>query len=75
MVESKLVKLNFKNNSYSMYSTILCIQYAKPWPHSNIRSCCRQSLHTFTFRYDSTLLGCVFFYAECVLHEISWYSE
>ena len=43
----------------------LCIQYAKPWPHSDIRSCCRQSLLTFTSRYDSTLLGCIFINQRC----------
>ena len=32
MAESKLVKLNFKNNNYSVYSINLCIQYAKPTP-------------------------------------------
>ena len=35
MTESKLVKLNFENNSYSVYSIILCTQYAKPWLHSD----------------------------------------
>ena len=34
-----------------------CIQYSKPWLHSDIRSSCHWSLHTFTFRYNSTLLG------------------
>ena len=40
----------------------LCIQYAKPWLHCDIRSFCRQSLHAFTFRYDPTLLGHTIFY-------------
>ena len=62
MAESKLVKLNFE----SVYSINLCIQYAKPWLHFDIRSCCRQSLHALTSRYDSTLLGHVFFYAKGV---------
>ena len=67
MAESKLVQLNFANNSYSVYSIIfICIQYAKPWPHFGIRSCCHQSLHAFTFRYDTTLLGRVFFYTKGV---------
>ena len=67
MAESKLVLLNFENNSYiatCMYivsSIVLYIQYAKPWPHSDRRSGCHQSLHAFTFRYDPTLLGCTFF--------------
>ena len=38
-----------------------CVQYAKPWPHSDIKSCYRQSAHVFTSRYDSTLLGHAFF--------------
>ena len=37
-----------------------CVQYAKPWPHSDIKSCCRQSTYVFTSRYDSTLLGRAF---------------
>ena len=42
-----------------MYSVILilCIQYDKPWTHSNIRFCYRQSLCTFTF---AILLGHIF---------------
>ena len=72
MAESKLVKLNIENNSYSVYSIILCIQYAKPCSHSDIRSCCRQSLHTFTSRYDSTLLGRIFFTPKVFLHEITY---
>ena len=31
----------------------------------NIRSCCRQSAHVSTLRYDSTLLGAPF-YTKCV---------
>ena len=38
-----------------------CVQYAKPWPYFDIRSCCRQSVRVFTSRYDSTLLGHAFF--------------
>ena len=67
MAESKL---NFENNSYSVFGIILCIQYAKPWPHSDIRSCCHLSLHAFTSRYDFTLLGHVFFMLKVYLHEI-----
>ena len=57
MAESKLVQLNIENSS-SVY-----IQYAMPWLHCDhdIRSCCRQSLHVFTSRYDSILLDCIFF--------------
>ena len=36
-----------------------------PWPYSDIRSCCRQSLHAFTSRYDSTLLGRTFLHQRC----------
>ena len=71
MAESKLVKFYFENNSYTVYSKILCIHYAKPWPHSDIRSCCYLSLHAFTSRYDSTLLGLVFFTTKVFLDEIS----
>ena len=58
--------LKFENSSYNVSSivfTYICIQYAKPWPYSDIRSC-RQSLHAFIFRYDSTLLGRAIFYTE-----------
>ena len=51
IAESKLVQFNFKNNSYSVYSITfnnLCIQYAKPWPHSDIRFCCCQ-LYMYLF--------------------------
>ena len=33
---------------------------AKPWPYSDIRSCCQQSVHVVIFRYDSTLLSSTF---------------
>ena len=64
MAESKLVQLNFENCSYNVCGivAIYCIQYAKPWPYSSIRSpCC----HAITSRYDSTLHG----------HSISWQSS
>ena len=48
----------------------LCTQYVKPWPYTDIRSCCHRSLHAFTFRHDSTVLGRATFYTESVLHEI-----
>ena len=71
MAESKLVQLNFENNGYSVYSIIFMYSvYAKPWPHSDIRSCCCQFLYAFTSRYDSTLLGLVFYTAKVFLHEI-----
>ena len=44
-----------------------------PWPHSDIKSCCHQSAHVFTFRYDSTLLGRAFFTPKVFLHEIIVY--
>ena len=61
MAKSKLVQFNFENYCYYV-SSIVCIQYAKPWLHSDIRSCCRQFLHAFT-----TLFGHTFFYTEGVL--------
>ena len=48
----------------------LGVQYAKPW-HSDIRSCCHQSVHALTYRYDSTLLDCTFATPKTFLHEIS----
>ena len=50
-----------------------CVQYVKPWPHSDIRSCCHQSAHVFTSRYDSTLLGRIFFTPKVFLDEIYIY--
>ena len=50
---------------YNLSSTI-CIQYAKPWPYCDVRSCCHRSLHAFTFKYDFTLLGHAIFYTEGV---------
>ena len=44
----------------------LCIQYVKPWPYSNIKSCCPQVVHVFTSRYHSTLLGDTMFYTKGV---------
>ena len=41
-----------------------CLQYDKPWSHSDIKSSCCQSAHVFTSRYDSTLLH--IFYTEGV---------
>ena len=38
--------------------------------YSDIRSCCCQSVHTFTFRYIFTLLGCTFFTPKVFLHEL-----
>ena len=31
----------------------LCVQYAKPWPYSNVVPRCHQSVHAFTSRYNS----------------------
>lgn len=43
---------------YSIYGlSILSLSY-------NIRSCCCQSLHAFTFSYDSTLLGHAMLYTK-----------
>ena len=49
----------------------VCVQYAKPWLHSDIKSCCRQSAYVFTSMYDSTLLGRMFFTPKVFLHEIN----
>ena len=57
MAESKLAGPIY-NNYYDLFSVVLV--YARPWPHSDIKSC-RQSAHVFTSRYDSTLLGLVLF--------------
>ena len=53
----------------------LCIQYAKPWLHSDIRSCCCRSLHAFTSGYNSTLLGhsTSLFTLKVFLHEMNFY--
>ena len=47
MAESKLVQLNFENNSYQYNVSSICRIYvyrifnmlAKPWLHSDIKSC------------------------------------
>ena len=44
----------------------IVILICKPWPYSDIRSCCHQSVHAFTSRYDSTLLDCTFLHRRCV---------
>ena len=51
-------------------SSVVSVQYAKPWPYSDTIACCRQYVHVFTSRYDSTLLGCTFFTLNVFLHEI-----
>ena len=59
MADSKLagpIKL-YKQQLAIMFPGSVCVQYAKPWPHSGIRSCCHQSTNVFTSSYDSTLLG------------------
>ena len=48
-----------------------CIQYARPWLHSDTTSCCRQSAHVFISSYDSTLLGPTFFTLKVFLDEVS----
>ena len=43
MAESKLVQLYCENSSFDISNivfTYVCIQHAKPWLHSDIRSCC-----------------------------------
>ena len=44
----------------------VCVQYAKPLLHSDIRSYCRQSTHVLTSRY---LLGHAFFTLKMFLDE------
>ena len=64
MAESKLagpIKLCRQQLAIMCLVYSACVQYARPWPHSDIRSCCRQSAHVFNSRYDSTLLGRAFF--------------
>ena len=58
-VSSTTTKLAIVRMCPVLYSST---QYVKPWPHSDIRSCCHQPLHAlnFTFMYDSTLLGHTF---------------
>ena len=63
LLEICKIRQYFPCHNFAPYGT----QYAKPWPHSDIRSCCHQSLHAFTSRYDSTLLGCIFLYAKGVI--------
>ena len=40
-----------------------------------MRSCCRQSLHAFTSRYDSTLLGRTFLHRRCFCISIIYTHE
>ena len=54
----------------------LCIHYANFQLHSDTRSCCRQSIHAFTSRYDSTLLGhTIFTLKVSLLHGIHTYTH
>ena len=39
---------------------------------SDIRSCCCQSVYTFTSRCDSTLLGCTYLTPKLFLHELNY---
>ena len=62
--------LKFKNSSFNVsgivftYSVLFMYSVCQALATCDIRSCCRRSLHAFTFRYDSTLLGCAIFYTE-----------
>ena len=70
MAESKLVQLNFENNSYSVYTinnidvfsilSLGCIL---------ISDLVVTNLHAFTSRYDSTLFSNIFFTLNVFLHE------
>ena len=55
-----------------MFSVVLVFSMLGLGRISDIRSCCRQSAHVFTSRYDSTLLGRAFFYTKGVLDEIQY---
>ena len=60
MTDSKLVSLIklCKQQLAIICPGSVCVQYAKPWLHPDIRSCCGQSAHVLllTSRHDSTLL-------------------
>ena len=70
MVKSKLTSpIKLCKQLCVQYSVF--VQYAKPWPHSDIISDLLSPTNTcFTSRYDSTLLGCAFFTLKVLLHEI-----
>ena len=51
----------------------LCVQYAKLWPHSDIRSCLL-SIHAFTSRCYSTLLGCSLLTPKILCMSLQLYS-
>ena len=48
MAESKLAGNFANNNQLQRVRCGACVQYAKPWPHSDIKSCSRRSTHVFT---------------------------
>ena len=61
--------------SYKVSSEMFMCQCSKPWPHSDIRSCCHQSVCVFTFMYDSTLLDRLYYAESKVLqHEMVSYT-
>ena len=61
--------------SYKVSSEMFMCQCSKPWPHSDIRSCCQQSVCVFTSMYDSTLLDHLYYAESKVLqHEMVSYT-
>ena len=54
---------------HGAHAVVMKHQYAKAWPHSDIISCSHRSLHAFTSKFDSTLLGYAFFTLQVILHE------
>ena len=61
-----------KDQQENMKFTIIC-HLATFLSGTDIKSCCRQSAHVFTSRYDSSLLGHAFFTPKVFLHEIYKY--
>ena len=45
-----------------------------PWSYIDISSCCRQSVHAFTSRYDSTLFSCTILHRRCFCISFSIYT-
>ena len=55
---------------FLIFYNMICVQYAKLWLHSDIRSFGRQSVNAFTSRYDSTLLSHTFLHQKCFCMDI-----
>ena len=72
MAESKLVELNFENNTYSVYSIIfMCSVLSLDCILISDLVVADLFMHSLPGSYDSTLLGHVLFYTEgAIVHEI-----